>query len=191
MSSFLKITQGSFHQGHEKFGLTRGRQCTCCALFSITFSVVKNPGYWCQGDIDYIVENGDKIFKKLNPTLYLDLDSLPREIEIMNRSISVEFLGLKSALIASKSHTGSIMDRDVDPRTNGFLFVVNEKCISVTWNKRFYFLFDSHSRNSQEKTCADGTATLTKFSSKKNLECFILSNFLRETDEKVQFELNT
>ena len=81
MSSFLKITQGSFHQGHEKFGLTRGRQCTCCALFSITFSVVKNPGYWCQGDIDYIVENGDKIFKKLNPTLYLDLDSLPHEIK--------------------------------------------------------------------------------------------------------------
>ena len=63
-STFLKITQGSFHQGNiEKFGLIAGRKCTCCALFSVAFSVVKNPGFWDTFDIDYVVENGDRTFK--------------------------------------------------------------------------------------------------------------------------------
>ena len=189
MSSFLKITQGSFHQGHEKFGLTRGRQCTCCSLFSIAFSAVKNPGYWNARDIDFVVENGDRIFKQLNPALYLDLDQLPREIKLMNENVAIGFLGLKCALISSKSYIGSIIDKDLDLRADGFLFIINEKCVSVTWNKRFYFLFDSHSRDNLGKTSADGTATVIKFSSKNNLERFILSNFLKETDENVQFEL--
>jgi len=43
---FVNITQGSFHQGDERFGESAGKQCTCCSLYSIAFSRVKNPGNW-------------------------------------------------------------------------------------------------------------------------------------------------
>ena len=39
--------QGSFHQGNvEKFGDTAGRQCTCMALFAITYASFKRLGIW-------------------------------------------------------------------------------------------------------------------------------------------------
>ena len=63
MPAFVKLIQGSFHQGNERFGSTAGKQCTCCALFSLTLSVVKNPGSWDKRDIDYIVESGDQNLK--------------------------------------------------------------------------------------------------------------------------------
>ena len=84
MTSFLKLTQGSFHQGDLRFGLTAGRQCTCCALFSAAFSQVKGPGYWNTRDIDFVVENGDKLFKGLNKEEgYLLLTELPREVNMI------------------------------------------------------------------------------------------------------------
>ena len=67
MTTSIKITQGSFHQGNiERFGLSAGTQCTCCALFSVTFSIIKNPGWWKSIDIDFVVQSGDKIYKNLN-----------------------------------------------------------------------------------------------------------------------------
>ena len=60
---FVKITQGSFHQGNEKFGQTAGKQCTCNALFSIAFSNIKNQGNWDYIDVNYVLEHGDKLYK--------------------------------------------------------------------------------------------------------------------------------
>ena len=58
---FVKITQGSFHQGNEKFGQTAGKQCMCNALFSIAFSNIKNQGNWDCIDVNYVLEHGDKL----------------------------------------------------------------------------------------------------------------------------------
>lgn len=95
MSTFVKLIPGSFHQGNEKFGPSSGKKCTCFSLFSIAFSVVKNPGYWKSVDIDYIVENGDQIYKQLNLSNdYVMFTDLPRDITIMNNLFSIEFLYL-------------------------------------------------------------------------------------------------
>ena len=40
----LKAVQGSFNQGNERFGLTAGRQCTCNALTSVAFTLIKSQG---------------------------------------------------------------------------------------------------------------------------------------------------
>ena len=77
---FVKITQGSFHQGNEQFGQTAGKQCTCNALFSIVFSNIKNQGNWDFIDINYVLEHGDKLYKESNTDLYLMFNDLPREI---------------------------------------------------------------------------------------------------------------
>ena len=42
----LKSVQGSYNQGNERFGLTAGTQCTCNALTSLAFTLIKSPGTW-------------------------------------------------------------------------------------------------------------------------------------------------
>ena len=65
-SNILKSVQGSYNQGNERFGLTAGRQCTCNALSSVAFTLIKSPGIWNSRDMDFILENGDAIYKSLN-----------------------------------------------------------------------------------------------------------------------------
>ena len=99
MTTFIKITQGSFHQGNiERFGLSAGTQCTCCALFSVTFSIIKNPGWWKSIDIDYIVQSGDKIYKYLNLRAgqYLMSNELHRQLSLVDFSFDIIFLDLES-----------------------------------------------------------------------------------------------
>ena len=190
MTLFLKITQGSFHQADERFGSTAGRQCTCCALFSATLSVVKNPAYWDFDDINYVVENGDFLYKMLNRDGYLMFSELPKEIKIGDFTFSIEFLdNPKSELINCHSLPGSIIEKSMNPLADGFLLQIDGKCVSVTWNKTHFFLFDSHSRNDQGITSPEGTATLMKFSSKRSLELFIISNFLTKSHGDIAFEI--
>ena len=60
--NFLKVVQGSFHQGDTKFGHTAGVQCACNSLFAICWSVIKRVTVWSTYDLDYILANGDSIF---------------------------------------------------------------------------------------------------------------------------------
>ena len=191
MDPFLKVTQGSFHQANARFGATAGRQCTCCALFSVVFSVVKRQAYWDSKDIDFVVQNGDRVYKSLNREDYKMFNELPRMLTINNCVFSVEFLAdPESKLLNYKSVPGTIIDiKNVNSQADGFLLIINGKCVSVTWNKKNLFLFDSHSRNNLGKTCPEGTATLIKFSSKKALELFIISNFVKESDGNIPYEL--
>ena len=53
--ALVKVIQGSFHQGHKQFGETAGKQCTCCSLFSVVFSNVKNPGSWGHFWLHYVL----------------------------------------------------------------------------------------------------------------------------------------
>ena len=42
----LKVVQGSFHQGHPKFGHTAGVQCACNSLYALCWSTVKRVTVW-------------------------------------------------------------------------------------------------------------------------------------------------
>jgi len=97
---FVNITQGSFHQGDERFGESAGKQCTCCSLYSIAFSRVKNPGNWDIFDLDYVLEQGDKIYKGLNKDNYLMFSELPREIHIFETTMNLEFLETSTTTIS-------------------------------------------------------------------------------------------
>ena len=53
------IVQASFSQGHEKFGVTRGIQCTCISLYSVCFSSNKSILEWLSEDLEYVIVKGD------------------------------------------------------------------------------------------------------------------------------------
>ena len=63
----VRTVQGSFSQGNVAlFRETTGRQCACNALFSICWSVVREICFWNTIDLDFILVEGDKLYKSLN-----------------------------------------------------------------------------------------------------------------------------
>ena len=79
---------------------------------------------------------------------------LPREVKIMDFSFNTEFLDDPvSKLINFNSVCGTIFDGKLNPQADGCLMILNGKCTSVVWNKKNFFLFDSHSRNRNCTTC--------------------------------------
>ena len=56
------------------FRESAGKQCACCSLYAIAFTVVKSPGYWDSYDIDFIVKEGDRLYsvsQKKVQTIYI------------------------------------------------------------------------------------------------------------------------
>ena len=60
------IIQASFSLGHEKFGVTRGIQCTCISLYSACLSSFKPIFEWSSEDLEYVIVNGDQSYKEQN-----------------------------------------------------------------------------------------------------------------------------
>lgn len=71
----------------------------------------------------------------------------------------------------------------------GILFITKGICISVTWNKRCYFLFDSHSCNLDGKVSADGSLVVIKLLTRKLLQEITICYLFRGNTDNVQFEV--
>ena len=190
MSSIMKTVQGSFHQGNEKFGHTAVNQCTCCSLFSVVFTLIKSPGYWDRKDLDFILENGDTIYKGLNTSEYLMFSELPREIPLFKSAVRVDFMENKFGFLNASSVPGSsLLDKQVSSESNGLLLLIKGLCISVVWTKKHFYLFDSHSKNEKGECCPEGFSIILKFDGKTALESHIIKNYLTKEDGNKQFEI--
>jgi len=76
-----KSVLGSFHQGNvSRFGETAGSQCACNALYSLFWSRIRPVSIWKYSDLDFILIEGDKLYKSLNTNMHLNVDELPRTI---------------------------------------------------------------------------------------------------------------
>ena len=58
-----KSVQASHHQGHLKYRESARMQCTTSVYFSIAYSVIKKASIWKSWDLDYVLEQGDILFK--------------------------------------------------------------------------------------------------------------------------------
>ena len=87
----VRPVQGSFNQGNVSLlGETAGRQCACNALFSVCWSVVREISFWKTIDLDFILVEGDKLYKYLNFQGYLNIDQLPRQVHIFRHIVNLE-----------------------------------------------------------------------------------------------------
>ena len=69
-----------------------GRQCACDALFSICWSVVRDVCFWKLVDLDYILVMRDKLYNLLRFQGYLNVEELPRQLKIFERTVNLEIL---------------------------------------------------------------------------------------------------
>ena len=179
----IKSIQGTFNQGNiSLFGNTAGKQCSCIALFSLFWCHIKQVSRWDSLDLDNILISGDKLYKSLNKNYYLNVDELPREIIIYERTVSVdlESNNLHDGIaVNGDSFLQDIFVNNNNQRLGGLLFICSYVVAIIPRKDRFgnvasYFLFDSHCRNSRGVTDSEnGFSVLLEFQNLSSIERYI------------------
>ena len=187
----LKVVQGSFHQADIKFGETAGRQCACNILFSIAWSTIRRVGFSNTADIDFILTEGDLIYKQLKAVSFLSVDDLPQSIDIENKKIAIEKLRFyQGTIVPFVEKFLSHSFNDEGNNDDGFLLFIDGFTLSVIWNKAYFFLFDSHSRNINGQISATGSSVLLRFRSLIAIEKYIREiYFTLKNLQKLCFEI--
>ena len=62
----VKSVKGDFNQGDSRFGDTAGSQCSINSLVAICFSTFKKISIWNHVHLNFVLENGDNIYKNQN-----------------------------------------------------------------------------------------------------------------------------
>ena len=171
----LKVIQGSFHQGHLKFGHTAGIQCACNSLYALCWSTIKRVSVWTTSDLDYVLENGDGLFKSINTNMALNVDELPVNVNIEGHSLGVILLENESGVM-NTTEQFNFLKMSFQSKMNtgtGAIFFINGYIFALIWNKSGIFLCDSHSRNNEGFITADGTSVLLKFKTLDDVENYI------------------
>ena len=132
--SFLKLVQGSFHQGNHKFVERAGRQYVCNSLMSLIWSSIKKVSYWKSQDLNNILINGDSVYRDCNTLSYLSISDIPNIVNMYNIQISIELLHNSSGVVSSqfplKIHGSLPIDIG-----NGCLFFIKKSCFSMFFGK--------------------------------------------------------
>ena len=50
--TIIKVVQGNHHQGDVRYGTSRGIQCSCMSLISLSWTLFKSAGLWDKFDLD-------------------------------------------------------------------------------------------------------------------------------------------
>ena len=190
----LKVTQGSFHQGNPKFGHTAGIQCACNSLYALCWSAIKRVSVWTTSDLDYVLENGDILFKGLNTDMALNVDELPGNVHIEGCSLNVILLENETGVLNTTDQI-NFLKISFQMKTNtgtGAIFFINGYTFALIWNKSGIFLCDSHSRSEEGFITADGTSVLLKFKTLNEVqnyikEVYMLSQNLQVLTYQIQY----
>ena len=91
--SFKKVLQGCGQlSAYFDNNIERRRLYDCCSLFSICFTIVKQPGRWDNNDLEFILERGENLYKNENWNFNLSLEDLPKIISIFDGKVKVIYL---------------------------------------------------------------------------------------------------
>ena len=89
--TIARKVQATHQQGNVRCSAFRVIQCSCVSLISISWALFKSPGLWDKIDLDYILGEGDQLFKFVGKFRYLGMEDLSQEFLIENSSVNVDF----------------------------------------------------------------------------------------------------
>ena len=172
--TIIKIAQATHHQGDVRYGTSRGIQCSCMSLMSITWT---SPGLWDKFDLDSILGKGDHLFKFIGKFRYLGIEDLPQEFLVENVSVNVKFLENKTGEVTAGAYLTSISEigNGVRQIGAGALVIVNNYILGLIWGNHSIYIFNSHSKDENGNLSSSGTAVLLKFDMLYSLENYVRS----------------
>lgn len=156
---FSKVVKGSFHQGDPQFAETAGFQCTGNSYIAICFSAIKKVSVLKSWDLDYVLNQGDVLFKMLQATGPLAVDEMPHNVMIENQLVTVDLLTVSSRLF--ENHIDLFhMHKTLTPSEigSGAIFTCAGYSFALIWHspKHSVYLFDPHSKIIDGTSCSSG-----------------------------------
>ena len=85
--TIIKVVQATHHQGDVRYDSSRGIQCSCMSLMSITWTLFRSPGLWDK--FDSILGKGIICLNLLENFRYLGMEDLTKEFLVENFAINV------------------------------------------------------------------------------------------------------
>ena len=165
---FEKVVFGNYDQAHKMFGNNAGKQCFANSLFSLCWARVRRVNIWKSFDLDFILQNGNQVFKDTNLRSFKICD-FPKEIVIegnhFNIKISRQINGNDKDIVINKY---VLFDKSI---AGAILFLDNIYCIAILKNEEHeFFLFDPHSLDEGGKKVDEGGKSIfIKFSTEKDV----------------------
>ena len=105
-----KVVQATHHQGDAKYGESRGMQCSCMALMSVGWTLLKPISRWHTSDLDDILLNGDLPFKSISKLRYLRIDHMPNRVKVKNSFLTIEYLENKTEEFVIREYLTTISE---------------------------------------------------------------------------------
>ena len=105
-----EIVQATHYQGDLRYGATVGIQRSCMSLMPVYWSTFISVTIWDGTDLDVILENGDGLFKSLNQYRLLEVDDLPRSVNIYSHSVDIFLLDNETSGITLNAYLVSLKE---------------------------------------------------------------------------------
>lgn len=199
--------QGRFHQGNELFSEeSRGRQCLpCCVVFLVScklkpFRNIK----WKTDDLDQVLLKGDYVYRFskefIRPSKgFLEPRDLPPFTKINGKyfywkvrntfsgSIQAHFVGeyplvrLETAILMGLS--GNVSNCQFG------IFICKGNALAICKDGDIFLIFDSHSRDVNGYSCADGTSIIIQKKSMNEL-CDHLRYLVNAGENNEQYDFH-
>ena len=140
---------------------------------------------------DYILSQGDQVFKRLGLVRRLELDELPSEVNMHGQEMEVIRLKTEHGILSRRENVAFFAESIKNSKDigNGALFLTNGYTCAIIWSKQYYFIFDPHSHDQNGHISDGGYSALLKFRSATALQHYIRQTYLFNMDE-AQYDLH-
>ena len=129
-----KTINTSHHQRHVRYGRSAGMQCTSNAYLAVIFSTSKYINTWKPFDLNYILEQGDGVFKDVDVNQALAVDELSLNTSIEDVHISTKMLVCERNFFANfRNFTESERGYEAIFTCAGFSIAI------IWWNNSLFF----------------------------------------------------
>ena len=167
-----RVVQGTFHQGHHKFGNNSGKQCVANSLCAVLYSHMKMMNEWCPLDMDLVLNTGNQLYSYLSNSStvmheYLLINELPDEVDVFSQHFNMKYDESVCGTFGEElnlSEFNMVSLRDALEQTlqkySACFICFHSSTFSVIAHGGMYYIFDSHSRNHNGLQSSEGRSLL-------------------------------
>ena len=169
------LCKASTHQGDPNIFHPQsvGRQCLPNSLIACVMAAIDHPINWTTEIMDYILQEGDKLYATINVGHELLLPSdLPTCVHINNRVCEIvkgkeAFGSFVENIIETKKLLFALCTFIQKTATSALLCMgdkTGSSALALLSMDTSFFIFDAHSRDHCGMPCPNGTSVLMQFS---------------------------
>ena len=143
--------------------------------------------HWVRKDLDYILVEGDNLYKSLHTSDMLSVDQLPAFVKMYNHDIPVQYLRLETQLATLINGDSFLRDLLTTGGNNGItlcLLFMEGFTTAIILLRNSYYLFDWHSRDKRGLSVVDGTSVLMKLRDLYEREKYLKVAYLKYRDRQ-------